>query len=129
MTVAYEVAREDGTIIHSSAAEGLSQFMIGAGTVFKGVDDAVREMRVGETKTVRLAPEDAYGNCDESRVVSIPMNLGHLSAGDEVDFTGLDRGVVVHTDPGTVEIDFNHPLAGEAVAVTVELLAVDADAG
>lgn len=39
-----------------------------------GFDKAVQGMRVGETKTVTLAPEDAYGHFDPQKVIEVPMD-------------------------------------------------------
>lgn len=38
------------------------EFTIGAGQVIAGFDKAVTGMKVGETKKVRIPPEEAYGN-------------------------------------------------------------------
>lgn len=42
--------------------------------MISGFDAGVVGMKIGETKTMVLAPEDAYGVYDESRTQSIPKS-------------------------------------------------------
>lgn len=53
--------------------EGLS-FTVGAGEMIPGFDAAVVGMKVGETKTVALAPEEAYGPAE----IQIPATKAEL---------------------------------------------------
>ena len=52
---------EDGTVFDSSEGRGPLGFTVGAGQMIIGFDEAVEGMRVGESKTVTLPPEKAYG--------------------------------------------------------------------
>ncbi len=48
-------------------------FRVGTGEVISGVDQAVVGMRIGESKTITLPPEQAYGYYDPNRILSIPL--------------------------------------------------------
>ncbi|MCX6651044.1 MAG: FKBP-type peptidyl-prolyl cis-trans isomerase [Methanomassiliicoccales archaeon] len=48
-------------------------FTVGGGTLIKGFDSAVVGMRIGETKTVTLTPDQAYGSMDESKLVTFNL--------------------------------------------------------
>lgn len=63
VSVHYIGTHDDGTEFDSSRQDGRAplEFAIGAGSMIKGFEDAVRTMKVGEKKTVRLEPKDAYG--------------------------------------------------------------------
>ena len=45
---------------------------IGAGRVVKGIDDALRTMKVGESATLIIPPEEGYGDADPSKSSGIP---------------------------------------------------------
>ncbi|MDQ1343853.1 MAG: hypothetical protein QG650_573 [Patescibacteria group bacterium] len=45
-------------------------FTVGAGQMIKGFDQGVVGMKVGEKKTLRIAPEDAYGTKGTEEIVS-----------------------------------------------------------
>ena len=47
-------------------------FTVGSGNVVSGFESAIDGMAIGETKTVTLAPKDAYGAYDSGKVAWIP---------------------------------------------------------
>jgi FKBP-type peptidyl-prolyl cis-trans isomerase 2 len=47
--------------------------MVGAGKMISGFDAAVVGMKVGETKTVTLTPEEAYGEMDQSKLITFDL--------------------------------------------------------
>ena len=51
----------DGTVFDSSEGREPLEFELGAGQVIPGLDKAMRGMNVGDTKTVTVASEEAYG--------------------------------------------------------------------
>lgn len=63
VSVHYVGTNDDGTEFDSSRREGRTplEFVIGRGSMIKGFEDAVLTMKVGERKTIRLEPKDAYG--------------------------------------------------------------------
>jgi peptidylprolyl isomerase len=63
VTVHYVGTLEDGTVFDSSRVKSRSpfEFTIGNKSMIEGFEKAVSTMKVGETKKVLLAPEDAYG--------------------------------------------------------------------
>jgi FKBP-type peptidyl-prolyl cis-trans isomerase 2 len=48
-------------------------FEVGGGTLITGFDSAVVGMKVGQTKTVTLTPDQAYGEMDDSKLVSFSL--------------------------------------------------------
>lgn len=48
-------------------------FEVGAGRMIAGFDEAVVGMKVGETKTVTLAPDEAYGEMDPAKLVTFQL--------------------------------------------------------
>ncbi len=63
VSVHYVGTHDDGTEFDSSRKDGRTplEFVIGGGSMIKGFEDAVRTMKLGEKKTVRIEAKDAYG--------------------------------------------------------------------
>lgn len=108
------------------------EFVVGAGNVIPGFDNAVNGMYVGEKKTVEIPPEDAYGAYIQEFVKVVPQSQLNL------DFD-LQEGMILelHTESGhvipitvtevtetTVTLDANHPLAGQTLFFDIELVAI-----
>ena len=53
-------------------------FVVGAGQMIKGFDNAVVGMALGETKTVTISPEDAYGASDPEMIIDIPTSMDRI---------------------------------------------------
>jgi FKBP-type peptidyl-prolyl cis-trans isomerase SlyD len=88
-------------------------------------------MTQGETKTVTLEPEEAYGPVDEDDVVTFSrekLETGGdgLEVGELVRSERGDTGWVTDVSDEGVTVDFNHELAGERVEFEIRLLEVHA---
>jgi FKBP-type peptidyl-prolyl cis-trans isomerase 2 len=112
--VHYKLTLVDGTYQES---DNLPPFVLGQGQLISGFQNAIYGMKIGETKTVTLPPEEAYGNIDPSLVQTFTHEemmtvLGHIpEVGGTVSTTVGPRQVIEVTDE-TVVVDFNHHLAG-----------------
>jgi len=93
--------------------------VVGADFVLPGLNDALKEMNVGETKKIETLPARAFGDRNPEYVKLIPearfkeQNVD-VSVGEYVTINKL-RGRVLSTDGGRVNVDFNHPLAGKTL--------------
>jgi len=128
----YNGSLSDGTPFDSSAGRDPIEFAVGAGQVIPGFDKAVEGMAVGESKTVRIPPEDAYGPHLDQLVQEVPntalpddltpevgMQLqGTSGSGQTMQFVVTDVG------DGTITLDGNHPLAGRELDFEIELVAI-----
>lgn len=122
-----EVAMEAGTYNEMRDYEPL-KFTVGAGQMIKGFDEGVVGMKVGEEKTLKIPPEEAYGEYMEEYAREIPRNA--------VDFipevgmqlateTGL-RGTITNVSEENFVVDFNHSLAGKTLIFKVKVISVEA---
>lgn len=126
VSVHYTGSLDSGEVFDSSSGRDPLRFRVGAGEVIPGFDEAVRGLQVGETRQVRIEPEDAYGQRRDDLVVQVPADHApdNLKVGDVVQ-VGDARATVVDVNPSGVVIDANHPLAGQALNFDVELVGVD----
>jgi FKBP-type peptidyl-prolyl cis-trans isomerase 2 len=120
----YRGTLDDGTEFDSSAGRDPLSFEVGAGAVISGFDEAVKGMAVGETKTFRLEPDEAYGQPREDYVVTVEAANAPdgLSVGDQVSLGNAPAVVVAIADNGDVTVDANHPLAGKALTFEIEVV-------
>lgn len=49
------------------------KFTVGKGEMIKGLDEGVIGMKVGETKTLTIPPEKAYGQFDQGKISTYPI--------------------------------------------------------
>jgi len=109
------------------------EFRVGEGHVIAGIDRVVQEMEQGETRTVVLDPEEAYGERDESEVVTVPRSDLEArsdttaAVGELVRSETGEAGWITDVTDDEVTIDFNHELAGERVEFEIRLLEVHAE--
>jgi peptidylprolyl isomerase len=131
VTVHYTGTLEDGTTFDSSEGRAPLLFTLGAGDVIPGFEQAVIGLEVGEKATVTIQPEDAYGPVFEEAIQTVPVDLFgeaappvgaefSVRADDGSDMMG--RVVALSDDLVDVTVDFNHPLAGEALTFEIELV-------
>ncbi len=72
LSVYYTLWLEDGTQVESNVGGSPFRFTLGAGQVIKGWDQGLVGMKVGETRTLTLPPDLAYG--EEGSPPKIPPN-------------------------------------------------------
>ncbi|HMQ52834.1 MAG TPA: peptidylprolyl isomerase [Anaerolineae bacterium] len=128
--VHYTGKLEDGTIFDSSSGRDPLEFQIGEGQIISGFEQAVMGMEPGESKTVVVTSDEAYGPHYEERVFILDRSKfpAEVEIGQQyqVNQEAGQSFVVTVTDvnPGSVTLDGNHPLAGEDLTFDIELLEV-----
>jgi FKBP-type peptidyl-prolyl cis-trans isomerase 2 len=127
VAVHYVGTLDDGSEFDNSRGREPLTFVVGSDQVIKGFDDAVRGMAIGEVTTVRIPPQEAYGEVDPELIFSVPIDQApdDVAVGDEVLIGGITPGVVTEVTETDVTIDTNHRFAGEALTFEIELISVD----
>jgi len=114
-----------------SEGNGLD-FKIGDGRLLKGFNDAVVGLEVGEIAKITLNEEEAYGKyIPEARMnvkkTDFPPNmtfeLNALVQGQGPDGQPM-QAKIIKIEEETVNLDMNHPLAGEELNFEIELVEV-----
>jgi peptidylprolyl isomerase len=121
---------EDGTIFDSSRERAPLEFTAGGDEIIPGVSQAVLGMQRGESKTVTVDAEDAYGQRlpDLEHRVSRNMLPEEARVGDLLHAKVEGETVVVwvmELGEDFAVLDLNHPLAGHNLTFDIELVAVE----
>jgi peptidylprolyl isomerase len=124
-----------GRPMSASGGREVLNFTAGSGRVMPGISFGVVGMSVGEQKRLTLTAEQAYGAVDSKLIKEVSRQRFapglNLQVGKQLMATGAKSGrrrrvKVVELRPETIVIDGNHPLAGEAIEVELQLIAVRA---
>lgn len=129
----YRGTLDDGTQFDSSYDRGEPiEFTCGAHQMIAGFDAAVKDMAVGEKKTVHIPAAEAYGERRDDLVLDFPAeqvpDMEGISVGDKLLLTGpggqpVPVVVVEKTDSG-IKLDANHELAGKDLNFDIEIVEI-----
>jgi FKBP-type peptidyl-prolyl cis-trans isomerase SlyD len=117
-----EVAEEEGVADQGEFSPRV--IVLGEGHLFPAVEDDIRGKEVGDTGSVVVTAEEAFGTYDESEVRTVSAD----KIGEDDRFPGArvqidgEQGVLETIIGGRARVDFNHPLAGEDIEYEYELL-------
>ncbi|WP_404406346.1 peptidylprolyl isomerase [Pelagibacterium halotolerans] len=122
----------DGTEFDSSKDREPLEFQLGSGQIISGLDNQVQGMNEGESATVTIPADEAYGQHRPEGVQTVPRERipegVDVSPGARLQATGADGRAmtltVVNSTEEEVTVDANHPLAGKDLVFDVELIEV-----
>jgi len=130
--VHYTGRLQDGTIFDESPDDRPLQFIIGREEVIAGFDEAVEGMYQGESKSVTIPCEKAYGKSKPELLETVERSIigdkVDLQVGGQLEVTNHDdttfRLMVREITEEHVTLDANHPLADKELVFEIELLEV-----
>lgn len=132
VSIHYTGTLDDGSTFDSSEGRDPLTFQMGEGQIIQGLEAALEGMAVGETKTVTIPAEQAYGPRHAEAVQEvprdmipdhIPLDLGTSLQLQTPNGSMMPVTVTAVTDEA-VTLDANHPLAGQALTFAVEVVEI-----
>jgi FKBP-type peptidyl-prolyl cis-trans isomerase SlpA len=129
----YSIALTNGIEIESSFNDEPVEINMGSGDVTEGMELALFGLKEGDKQTLTLTAEQGFGVRDEDNIHDMPLSdfpenllpeVG-LSYSFESPEDGEIPGTVLSIKDDMAEIDFNHPLAGQEIVFTVNILGVN----
>lgn len=131
VTIDYTMALEDGEILDSTKDLEPLTYVQGTGEIISGLENAVIGMEKGEKLDVPVAAADAFGEFDPEALIEVPKKDLPPEAQDggvELTVEGPKgqtiTGRVVEVKENTAIVDFNRPLAGKNLNVSVTIVDV-----
>lgn len=128
----YNGKLKDGTVFDSSEGRAPLTFTIGEKSIIPKLEESIVGMETGDTATVEIAADDAYGPHRPEAVQTvertmIPENID-LTIGTQLQATAQNGQTVILTvkeaDDTSVTLDGNHPLAGEDLIFEIEIVEI-----
>jgi len=133
VTVHYTGKFEDGKVFDTSLDGQPLSFELGNGHVIQGFNDAVVSMEPGESKTVTISPDKAYGDYKKELVIKVEksklppdtdpqigqkLSANHSGNDTKINFT------IVEIEDDVLTLDANHVLSGRNLVFDIELVEV-----
>jgi peptidylprolyl isomerase len=123
---------EDGSVFDSSKGGDPLEFVIGEGQLIKDFENTVLGMVVGDSRTVLIAAENAYGPYREELLFEVPLArippeiVPSVGLALSLQRNGGDvlNVVVSAVTDKTVTLDANHVLAGKDLTFDIELVGI-----
>ena len=131
--VHYTGTLNDGSEFDSSRSRAPLEFTVDSGQVIAGFNEAVSGMSVGDSKTVTIPADQAYGQHNPEMVQDVPRSAipadielqeGMILSARSPEGQNINFKVVEFNDE-QVRVDGNHPLAGEDLTFKLELMAIN----
>lgn len=131
VTLEYTVHLESGRLIDSTGGCGPVAVMYGSEQLFPPIEARIAGMVAGETRELRIPPEEAYGIRRDELIRTMPrdrMPPGvDLVVGQEYTVRADGKTLrfrLVDLTATDVTADFNPPQAGEALVAKVTVVSV-----
>lgn len=130
--LAYELLGPDGETLESISKQAPLLFLVGAGALVPGLEQALLGKMPGARLRVELTPAQAFGEHDPGKIFYVPRSdfpedaplepgtpmQATTAEGDDVTFW------VTAVEEERVVVNENHPLAGVTLVYVAELLGV-----
>jgi len=111
------------------------EFLVGGNDLLERLDEALQGHWAGDTLELQLEPQDAFGDYDDRLLFLEPRHLFPDELEEGMGFEGLPPGCneaaprdrlffVSDIYPDHVVMDGNHPLAGMALRIQLQVHAV-----
>ena len=129
----YSIKLTNGTEIESSFDDEPVEVSMGTGVLTEGMELALYGLEAGDRQTLTLTPEQGFGLRDEENIHMMPLSDFpedlKPESGLVFEFETTDGedilGTILSVKDDQAEVDFNHPLAGQPLVFTVEILEIN----
>ena len=125
----YTLSNIDGEQLESNREAEPMTYLHGFRNIIPGLEKAMEGKSVDEEFEVTLQPAEAYGERDEARMQRIPAkrfkNARQLQPGQAITLEtkrGPMQAIVSKVGRVNVDIDANHPLAGQTLTFEVKII-------
>jgi FKBP-type peptidyl-prolyl cis-trans isomerase SlyD len=132
----YSVRDEQDNVVEDSHGGEPNAYLHGHGGIIKGLEEALEGRDAGDTFSVTVTPDKAYGPRKPDAIQRVPikhlMGAKRWKAGMVAQVQtehGPRHVVVAKVGHKFADVDTNHPMAGRTLTFDIEIIEVrDADA-
>ena len=131
--IKYEAKLESGEECFPDNSDNTIEITVGEGKIFSSVENGLKDMKIGESKTITVEPNEAFGPHLENLVIDAPKSSfktdNEISVGMRIKIdTPTDKvyyATITKITDSSVTLDLNHPLAGKKLMFTVTVISVE----
>jgi len=131
VSITYQLANSEGEVLEQTE-QPISYLHGGYDNIFPTVEEQLHGKNVGESLTVILEPEFAFGEYDAELVRVEPkdrfpvpdVEVGMQFEGESDDGEDMLLYTVTEVTDDTIVVDGNHPLAGQTLKITCTITEV-----
>ena len=135
VTLFYRLGLTDDQLLEENFDDEPMTITLGKGEMAEGLELALIGLNEGDEQTIDIGPDLAFGFVDETLFRALPRAEFdpqlELEPGLIIEFANEDGdtlpGTIISFDDFQVQVDLNHPLAGQTVRYSVKIVAVDND--
>lgn len=127
----YTLTNREGQQLESSREGQPMAYLHGAGNIISGLEKAMVGKSAGDQFQVTVEPDEAYGERNEASIQRIPSkhfkSSVRLQPGQLLSLhtkQGPIQATVVKVGRFNIDVDTNHPLAGQQLTFDVEITEV-----
>jgi len=126
VSIHYTGSLEDKTVFDSSEKREPLKFVLGDKNLIPGMNKGVRGMKVGESKTITIPQEDAYGPRSDKLIFEVPTkNLPPgIKPGTPLRDPQGNMVMVTEVKEEKSTLDANHILAGKTLIFDIKLVSI-----
>ena len=132
----YSIGLTDDQLLEENFGDEPMTVTLGRGEMAEGLELALIGLSAGDEQTIDIGPDLAFGFIDETLLRALPRAEFdpelELEPGLIIEFANEDGdtlpGTITSFDDNQVQVDLNHPLAGQTVRYSVKIVAVDNEA-
>jgi FKBP-type peptidyl-prolyl cis-trans isomerase 2 len=134
VSVFYTGMFTNGTVFDSNVNGTPITFNVGSRQVIPGFEDALVGMKAGQTKTVHIPVDLAYGPYKPEYIhvinrtgslATMELTEGAMLTYRNPSTNTMSMVKILNVTPDTVTVDGNSPLAGEPLTFTIQLVSVN----
>lgn len=130
--IQYTLTLNDGQKIDTTDENEPMPYLHGADEILPNLEAALQGMHIGQTKTIHLTADQAYGQIDKEQYITIPLNGFpndlNLEIGLELEITNPEEDEIIlgtvaqiNQENNELLLDLNHPLAGQDLHFQVKI--------
>ncbi|RAP38821.1 peptidylprolyl isomerase [Candidatus Marinamargulisbacteria bacterium SCGC AAA071-K20] len=131
VTVHYTLKNKAGEVVDSSEGQEPLAYIQGIGNIVVGLEKQLEGKKVGDKLDAEVSPEEGYGETNDELIRTLPKeqfgDLGDVKVGLSFYIEspqGHVPATILEVTDKDISFDMNHPLAGNTLFFSVEVIGV-----